>query len=106
MQHVIDAVVVGALDHGDAGGLFDHADLPLVARGAGAVDAGIDIRDVVADGAEAQLRLQLANSVGERVCVGHAGTQDVEGKALRTFGADAGKFAQLLNEARHGLCEA
>jgi hypothetical protein len=29
----------------------------------------------------------------------------MEGEALGAFGADAGKLAQLLDEARHGLCE-
>ena len=50
--------------------------------------------------------LELAHGVGERVGIGGAGTQDVEGEALRALGADAGKLAQLLDEARHGLCKA
>src|ERR1700722_3003311 len=35
MQHVVDAVVMGALDDANAGRLLDYADLALVARGAG-----------------------------------------------------------------------
>ena len=58
VEHVVDAVVAaGALDGGDVGGLLDDADEALVARGACAVGAGIDVSDVVADGAEAQARL-------------------------------------------------
>src|ERR1700733_458071 len=105
MQHVVDAVVMGALDDADAGGLLDYADLALVARGAGTIDARVDVGDVVADGAEPQLGLELAHGVGERVGIRHAGAEDVEGKALRALGADAGKLAQLLDEARHRLCE-
>ena len=52
VEDVVDAVVAARLfDGGDVGGLFDDADDVLVADGAGAVAAGIDVGDVVADGA-------------------------------------------------------
>ena len=105
VQHVIDAVVVRAFDDGDAGRLFDDANLALIARRARAIDARIDIGDVVADGAEAQLCLELADGVGERIGIRGARAQNVKGEALRALGSDAGQLAQLLDEARHGLCE-
>ena len=84
VEHVIDAVVAaGLLDGGDVGGLFDDADQALVAGGLRAVDAGIDVGDVVADGAEAELSLRARMAVGERSGIGFAGAQDVEGEALR-----------------------
>jgi hypothetical protein len=49
VQHMEDAVeVLGFLDGGDVGGFLDHADQALVARRAGAVDARIDVGNVVA----------------------------------------------------------
>ena len=84
VQHVIDAVVVaGLFDGGDVGRLLDHAHQPLVARRTGAIDAGIDVGDVVADRAEMQAGLHLADGVGEQFGVLVAGAQDVEGEALR-----------------------
>ena len=56
VEDVVDAVVAaGLFDGGDVGGLFDDADEALVAGGAGAVAAGVDVGDVVADGAEAEV---------------------------------------------------
>ena len=106
VQDVEDAIP-GArlLDGADVGGLLDDAHQALVAGGAGAIEAGIDVGDVVADGAEAQALLDLADRGGERFGVLIVGAQDVKGQALRGFVADAGQLAQLLDEARHGFRE-
>ena len=104
MQNVIHAIVVaGLLDGGDVGWLFHDANQALVAGGAGAVDAGIDIGDVVADGTEMQTGLQLADGVGEELGVFVAGAQDVKSEALRSLAAYAGKFLEFVDEASHGL---
>ena len=66
VQDVEDSVeVLGLFDGGDVGGLLDHADQALVASGAGAVDARIDICDVVADRAEAEVGLDVTHGGGE-----------------------------------------
>jgi len=65
VQDVVDALVAGALDGVDVGGLLDDAYQALIARGAGAVGAGVDVGDVVADGAEAQACLEAAHGFGE-----------------------------------------
>ena len=84
MEDVVDAVVAaGFFDGGDVGGLFDDADEALVAGGRGAVEAGVDVGDVVADGAEAERGFEGADGVGERGGVGVGRAQDVEGEALR-----------------------
>ena len=110
VEDVVDAVVAARLlDGGDVGGLFEDADGVLVAGGAGAVDAGIDVGDVVADGAEAELFAQDEDGVGKGAGVVVGAAQKVEGEALGGFGADAGELAQLVDEAgrwarRSGSC--
>ena len=105
MEDVVDAhVASGALDAGDAGGLFYYADEALVADGAGAVGAGVDVGDVVADGAEAQAGLEFADGVGESGGVIVRGAQEVEGEALGALGAYAGELLEFFDEPGHGLC--
>src|SRR5271166_2200387 len=106
VQYVIHTVVVaGLLDGGNIGGLLHHAHQPLITRGAGAVGAGIDLGDVVADGAQAQVRLDLANCARQQFSIFVAGTQDVKSQTLRALAAHAGQFLQLFNESSHGLGE-
>ena len=94
MEDVVDAVVAaGLFDGGDVGGLFEDADDVLVADGAGAVVAGVDVGDVVADGAEAELGAEDEDGFGEGTGVVVGGAEDVEGEALRGFGADSGELA-------------
>ena len=87
-------------------GLLDDADGVPVAGGAGAVAAGIDVGDVVADGAEAELFAQDEDGVGEGAGVVVGAAQKVEGEALGGFGADAGELAQFVDEAGDGVGEA
>ena len=104
VEDVEDSVeVLGLLDGGDVGRLFDYADQPLVARRAGAVDARVDVGDVVADGAEAQIGLDVADGSRQRLGIFVARAQDVERQALRAFGAHAGELFQLIDQARHGF---
>ena len=105
VEDVVDALVAaGALNGGDAGGLLDDADEALVADGGGTVGAGIDIGDVVADGAEAEAGFEGVDGVGEGGGVFLGGAEDVEGEALGGFGADAGKFFEFVDEAGERLC--
>src|ERR1017187_2387569 len=106
VQHVVNAVVAARLlDGGDVGGLFHDTDDVLVADGAGAVAAGVDVGDVVADGAEAEAGFDLADRVGKGLRVRVGRTQDVESEPLRRLGPDAGQLAQLVDEAGHGFGE-
>src|ERR1700733_5975469 len=81
--------VFGLLDRGDVGRLFDDANHALVAGWAGAIHAWIDVGDVVAHRAEAQIGFYVAHSGGERLGIVVAGTQDVKSKALSAFRAHA-----------------
>ena len=104
MQHVVDAPVgLRSLDRGDAGRLFDDANQALVAGCAGAVDAGIDVGDVVADGAETQIGFNVADGGRKSLGVVVTGAEDVEGETLRAFCAYAGELFELIDEARHGF---
>jgi len=70
MKHMVDAIEVASLlDGGDVRWLFDDTHQSLIARGAAAVNAGIDIRDVVADRTESKALLDVANSASECVCI-------------------------------------
>ena len=62
MQHVVHAVkMLGLLDGGDVGRFFHDANQPLIARCAAAIDARINIGNIVADGAQAQAGLHVAH---------------------------------------------
>lgn len=107
VEDVVDAGVgAGFFDGGYVGGLLEDAEEALVADGVGAVDAGVDVGDVVAEGAEAQVGLELSDGEGEGVGIGGGGTEDVEGQALGGLRAYSGELAELLDEARHGFGEA
>ena len=107
MEDVVDAGVgAGLFDGVDVGGFFEDADEVLVARGAGAVGAGIDVGDVVADAAELEVLLEGEDGLRERGGVVVRGAEDVEGVALRGLGAYAGKLAELVDETGHGFGEA
>jgi hypothetical protein len=65
MQDVVSALIASrALDYVNAGWFFDDADEALVAGGTGAVDAGINVGNVVADRTEAEGGFEAANGVG------------------------------------------
>src|ERR1700742_3674020 len=103
---MIDTVVTaGLFNHGYVSWFFHHTDDPLTAGRARAIDAWVHICDVVAGGAEQQPSLELPYCVGQRARVFRAGAEDVESKPLRTLGAYAREFAQLLDQPRHRFCE-
>jgi len=78
---------VGArfLDSHDVVRLFHHANGPATARGPGAVETGIRVGDVVADGAFADFFFCVANGVGERQGVFGRRAQQKKSEALRGF---------------------
>src|SRR5258708_22381425 len=106
MQDVEDAIeVLGLFDGGNVSWLFDHTDQALVASRAGAVGAWVDVGDVVAQRAQAQVSLKVADGGGQGVCVVVARSQDVKGEALRALGAHSGQLLEFVDQPRHRLCE-
>lgn len=91
-EDVIHAAV-GArfLDGHDVVRLFDDADQLLVAMGAGAVEAGISVGDIAADGAFADFFFGVANGVGEAEGVLGRGAQEKKGETLGGFLTDPGR---------------
>src|SRR5581483_10510282 len=75
------------------------ADLPLVARGAGAVRARILLGDVVAGRAVRHALLDVADRVAQPLRIVARVLEDVEREPLRAFRADARELLQLLDEA-------
>ena len=107
MEDVVEAGEgAGFFDGGDVGWLFDDADEGAGADGGGTEAAGVDVGDVIAEGAEAEVGFELRDGVGEGFGVFCGGAEDVEGEALGGAGADAGELAELLDEGGHGLGEA
>jgi hypothetical protein len=106
MQHVVNAVVTACfLNRSDIRGLFYDANQALVARGAAAVDARIDIRDIAANRAEVKIRFHLPDGVGEQFSIFVAGAKDMEGQTLGRLAADSRQLLQFFDEPRHRLCE-
>jgi len=95
--------VLGLFDGGDVGGFLDNANEMLIACGTGAVDAGIDIGDVVTNGAKAEISLNVAYSGGESFGIFVAGAENVECEALSAFGSYTGELFKLVDQARHGF---
>src|SRR6202042_3615269 len=102
VQNVRDTVVTaGLFNHCDVAWFFHHTDDPLAAGRARAIDAWVNIGDVVAGGAEQQPCLELAYCVGQRSGVFRARAEDVESEPLRALGANPWEFAQLFDQPRH-----
>ena len=87
----------------DVGRLLDHAHQPLIAGRAGAIDARIDVGDVVAHRTQPQAGFHVAHRGGQRLGVFIAGAQNVEGQPLRALRAHARQLLQLVNQPRHRL---
>ena len=109
MQYVIDALVAsigtfGSLNRRDAGWLFHDAYQAMVAGRAGAVGAGIDIRDVIADRAKAQISLKAMHRLCQRSRIFIARAQDMKCEPLGAFGAHPGQLLQFFNQPGHWLC--
>src|SRR5437667_328598 len=75
--------LVGVLDGCNVGGFFHYADEPLISGSAAAVNAGINIRDVIAYRAQPQLGLHVAHSACQRLCIVVACAQNMKRQALR-----------------------
>src|ERR1035438_5759791 len=101
---MVDAVEMPSPFHrGNVGGFFDNADQFLVTGWAAAVDARIDVGDVVADRAKTQTGFDVANGSGQRIGVVIAGSQNVECKALSALAADTWQLLEFIDEPGHGL---
>lgn len=104
MQHVVGAVeVLGLLDGRNVCWLFHYAHEALISGRTAAIDAGVDVGDVVADGAQLQAGLHVAHRNRQRLRILVAGAQDVKGEPLCTFAADAWQLFQFIDEPRHRL---
>src|SRR6476661_2459113 len=104
MEHMENSVEVLCLFNGrDVGWLFDHADQSLIARWAGAIRARIDVGDVVANRAQAQIGFDIAHRGSQGLSIFVARAENVESQALRALGSDAWKLFQLIDQARHGF---
>jgi len=104
MEDMEDSVkVLSLFDGGDVGGFLDNANEMLIARGTGAVDARVDVSDVVTNGAEAEVGLDIAYSGSESFGIFVAGAENVEREALSAFGSYAGELFKLVDQARHGF---
>src|ERR1700722_8940624 len=96
VEYVIDTVEIpGLFDRSDIGGFFHHANQALGAGCTAAIYTGINIRDVVADGAQSQISLDVAHSDSERFGVVVTRTQDVERKTLGRFASNSWKLFQF-----------
>ena len=104
MQDMEGSVEVFRLfNGGDVRGLFDDTDETLVAGGAGAIGTRVDIRDVVAYGAEPEIGFYVAHRLRERLGIIVTGTKNMKGQALCAFRAYSGELFQLVDQARHGF---
>ena len=106
VKHVIDAVVTARLlDRGYVGWFFDDANQALIACGAAAIHAGINVGDVAANRAQMKTGLDLTDRLGKQVSVFVAGAQDVKGEPLRRLAANARQLLQFIDEPRHRFGE-
>ena len=102
MEHVVDAIEMpGLFDRGDVGWLFHHADQFLISGRIAAIDAGIDVRNVVADRAQAQLSFYVSDGGGEGFGIVLAGAQNVESQTLCALAADSGQLLEFVDEPGH-----
>lgn len=95
--------VLGLFNCRDVRRLFDNAHHALIADRARAVRAGIDVGYVVADGAQAEIGLHVANSRRKRFSIFVTGAENVESKSLGALGTDTWELFQLIDQARHGF---
>ena len=100
MKYVIEpAIRLRPLNRQDVQRLFDDTDnvpLPLTA---GADAAGIGLRHILADGAEADLLFHLQDGCGQSLCFHRRHAQEIVSKTLGALGADARKLVELFYEA-------
>src|SRR5579872_2942262 len=90
MKHVINPVeVFGLFDSADICWFFHHANHPLVARGTAAVNARINICNVVANGTKTQLSLDVAYRRGQSLSILIIRAQDMKPEPLRGLAANS-----------------
>jgi hypothetical protein len=104
VENVIDAIKVARFfDCGDVCRLLDYANNFLIARRAAAVNAGIDVGNVVADRAQMKVGFNVADSGGEGVGIVRTGAQNMKGETLGALAADSRQFLEFVDEPGHGL---
>src|SRR5690348_3941508 len=90
VKNVVDAVVAARLLDGcNIGWFFNNANQALIACGAAAIHAWINVGDIAADRTEMETCFDLTNGVREQLGVFIAGAKDVEGEPLRRLATDA-----------------
>jgi hypothetical protein len=97
--------MLSLLNGGDVGGFFDYAHQAQIACGAAAVNARVDIRDVIANGAEAQIRFYVADRNGQRFGIIAGRAENVEGESLSGFAANPRQLLEFVDQASHWLCK-
>src|SRR5690606_12140534 len=101
---LVGAAVRGGLrDGGGVFGLLDAPDGGAVARGGGADGARVGVGEVEADGAVADVALDVGDGAGEAHRLRLGRLEDVKGEALGAAAADAGKARELVEEALDGF---
>lgn len=106
MKHVVRASEAPRLfDRRDISRLFHNAHQPLIAYCICAIGARIDVGNVVADGAQLQPGLQLADRICQPLRIFRRGSQNVKGQSLSALRADPRQLAQLVNQPRHRFGE-
>src|SRR5579884_1385935 len=106
MQDVVDAIVIACfLNRGYVRRLFHYTDQLLVTCRAGTIDTRIHICNVVANRAKLEFFFQTVDGVCESFRIFMARTQYMKCQSLRVLCSDSGKFAQFVNEPRHGFCK-
>ena len=99
MQYVVHpGIALGFLDAGNVGWFLNNANDPLIARRIGTKSAGVKLRNIVANGAKAQMRFKIANGLRQRDGILLLRAQQMKGKPLRAFSSNAGKFAQFVDQ--------
>ena len=98
-EHVVQAAVLARLlDHHHVLRLLDDADHALIARWTYTEYTGIGGGDVVTRRAVGHLLLDVPDRLAQPLGVVAWILEQVERKALRTFGADAGELLELLDQ--------
>ena len=93
MQHMVSAIEMPCFFNGrNIRGFLNHANQPLITRGTAAIGARVDIRDVIANGTQPQVRFDITYGARQGFRVSIAGAQDVKGQPLSALASDSRKL--------------
>ena len=103
-QDVIEAAVLPRFFDGhDVVRLFDDADRLSITRGPRAVEAWINIGDVIAHRAEPHVHLGVADRIGQRQGFLGLSAQNMKREALRRLGPYPGQMFELVDQTLDGF---